>query len=57
MQMVTQVQTNKQHISLLKGAVQENIDEFRPSEYPILKPTNRWSQDELHMGVQGLYAY
>ncbi|XP_067943655.1 REST corepressor 2-like [Watersipora subatra] len=49
-----QVQTNKQHISLLKGSVLDNIDEFRPNEPSTSKPTNRWSQDELHLGVQGV---
>lgn len=51
---LSQVQTNKQHISLLKGAVQEDIDEYRPVEFGNPKPTNRWSPSELHMGVQGI---
>jgi len=40
-------------VNLLKGAVLESIDEYKPAESQSVKQTNRWTQDEIVMVIQG----
>lgn len=51
----SRVQTNKQHVSLLKGDVQDSMEEYRPPvSLSQQRPTQRWTTDELAIAVLGI---